>query len=383
MGPQKPRTQGSRSDEHEHSQKHHDGENRQKDRGVILGGAGARKACGIALAADRFSPGDGGPASNASIVQTPHKRSLPLPDGDQYLRESRPSDEFKRAIVEYLKLTKPRIVALLLITTVPSMILARRGLPPPWLIAATLIGGTVAAGGSNAVNQYVDRDIDRVMRRTRRRPVPRGTVDPRNALAFGIALGLAGVLWLAIFVNVFAAWLTASAFAFYVFVYTLWLKRRSPLNIVIGGAAGGVPVLVGWAAVTGHVGTPAMVLFSVVFLWTPPHFWALAMRYEHDYAAAGVPMLPVISSPDRTTRQIFLYALATVAASLVLYPVASTGPLYLGFALILGAWFIGCAVRLRGRPTPAAAMAWFRASINYLSLLFLGLALDTLAKSGI
>jgi protoheme IX farnesyltransferase len=283
-------------------------------------------------------------------------------------------------IVDYVKLTKPRIVALLLITTIPSMILARRGLPSTWLIGATLFGGTLAAGGSNAVNQYLDRDMDQVMLRTRRRPLPSGRIPVRHALAFGVGLATAGVIWLALIVNVPAALLTSSAFGFYVLVYTLWLKRRSPLNIVIGGAAGGVPVLVGWAAVTGRVGLPALLLFAIVFFWTPPHFWALAMRYERDYAAASIPMLPVVASRERTAKQIFFYSLATVAASLVLWPVARMGWLYLGSAATLGAWFVGFAVGLRRSITPALAMRLFKWSISYLALLFLAVALDTLVK---
>jgi heme o synthase len=285
-----------------------------------------------------------------------------------------------RLVAAYVALTKPRIIELLLVTTVPAMVLAEEGLPSLWLVAATLIGGTLAAGGANAINQYLDRDIDEVMRRTRRRPLPSHTLPPSRALAFGIALGVAGFVWLAAFVNLLAAALATAGLLFYVFVYTLWLKRRSVQNIVVGGAAGAVPALVGWAAVTGRVGWPAVVLFVVVFLWTPPHFWALALRYEGDYAAAGIPMLPVVAGTRATIRQILLYAVATVAASLVLVPVAGMGWVYLASAVTLGAWFLWAAVRVRTSSTLPAAMALFRWSISYLALLFLAVAVDALVR---
>jgi len=282
-------------------------------------------------------------------------------------------------VASYVQLTKPRIVELLLVTTVPAMILAKNGLPSLWLILATLLGGAAAAGGANAINQYVDRDIDEVMHRTRRRPLPAHRIHPRRALLFGIALGAAGFAWLWTTVNLLSAVLSLSALAFYVFVYTLWLKRRSSQNIVIGGAAGAVPALVGWAAVTGTVGAPAWVLFGIVFLWTPPHFWALSMRYERDYAAAGIPMLPVVAGKDATTRQILLYSVVLVASSLVLIPVAHMGVLYAAASLLLGWRFIAGAVRLRRKGTVGAAMSLFRYSILYLSLLFGVVAVDTFA----
>ncbi len=244
------------------------------------------------------------------------------------------------AVAAYVALTKPRIIELLLVTTVPAMVLAEEGLPTLWLVAATLIGGTLAAGGANAINQYVDRDIDEVMRRTRRRPLPSHRCRRRGRWRSGSRSGSAGFVWLAVFVNLLSAALATAGLLFYVFVYTLWLKRRSVQNIVVGGAAGAVPALVGWAAVTGRVGWPAVVLFVVVFLWTPPHFWALALRYERDYAAAGVPMLPVVAGTSATIRQILLYAVATVAASLVLVPVAGMGWVYVASAVGLGAWFL-------------------------------------------
>ena len=278
----------------------------------------------------------------------------------------------------YVRLTKPRIIYLLLITTVPSMVLAKRGLPRLWLVVATLAGGAIAAGGANAINQYLDRDIDEVMRRTRRRPLPAHLIRPRRALAFGLFLGVVAfvVLWRT--VNLLSASLAIAALAFYVLVYTMWLKRSSRQNIVIGGAAGAVPVLVGWAAVTGRIGLPAIVMFVIVFLWTPPHFWALAMRYERDYAVAGVPMLPVVAGWPATTRQIYAYTLILVAATLALVPAGRMGLVYLLAAIGLGVVFVVRAARLRRRPTAAAAMALFHFSIAYLALLFGAVALDAL-----
>jgi protoheme IX farnesyltransferase len=282
----------------------------------------------------------------------------------------------------YAQLTKPRIVLLLLITTVPAMILADRGVPSLWLIAATLIGGTAAAGGANAINQYIDRDIDDVMRRTRRRPLPSKRIEPRGALVFGLVLGAAGFVWLTALVNLLAAVLALGALAFYVLVYTLWLKRSTAQNIVIGGAAGAAPALVGWAAVTGRVGLPAVVLFAVVFIWTPPHFWALALRYERDYAAAGVPMLPVVAGREATERQILGYSIVLVAASLVLVPVAHSTWVYPVAASVLGLLFVQRAWRLRHEGTAKAAMELFRFSIVYLALLFASVAVDTLVRYG-
>jgi len=286
----------------------------------------------------------------------------------------RPS--LRETTAAYFQLTKPRIVLLLLITTVPAMVLAERGLPSPWLVLATLGGGAIAAGSANAINNYLDRDIDEVMRRTRRRPIPAHRIPPENALAFGYVLGAVSFFFLSIAVNVLAASLALSAIAFYVFVYTLWLKRSSVQNIVIGGAAGAVPALVGWAAVTGTVALPAWVLFAIVFVWTPPHFWALAMRYSGDYAAAGIPMLPVVRGPDETRRQILLYSLVLFGASLLLVPVARMGPIYLATAVVLGGWFVWRALRLWWRTSPAESMRLFRFSIVYLGLLFASVAAD-------
>ena len=281
----------------------------------------------------------------------------------------------------YVSLTKPRIIELLLVTTVPTMVLAERGVPSPWLMAAVVIGGTLAAGGANAINQYVDRDIDDLMRRTRHRPLPRQAIAPRRALAFGIVLSVVSFVWLTVTVNLLSALLAASAIAFYVFVYTLWLKRSTPHNIVIGGAAGCVPVLVAWAAVTGTVGVPALVLFAIVFYWTPPHFWALALRFQGDYAAAQVPMMPVVRGEAETARQIVLYSLLLVAVSLLLFPAAGMGLIYLGAAVLLGAAFVWYALRiLRNASDGRAAIGLFRYSISYLTLLFAAVAVDSLLR---
>jgi heme o synthase len=281
----------------------------------------------------------------------------------------------------YIALTKPRIIELLLITTVPTMVLAHGGIPSLWLVAAVVVGGTLAAGGANAINMYVDRDIDDVMRRTRHRPLPRHAVPPDRALAFGIALSVAAFAFLALTVNLLSAVLALSATAFYVFVYTMWLKRTTPQNIVIGGAAGCVPVLVAWAAVTGEVGLPALVLFAIVFYWTPPHFWALALRYRGDYAAANVPMLPVVRGEAETARQIVLYTVALVAVSLLLLPAAGMGWIYLVAAVALGLAFLWQAMRLAGNAENGrAAIRLFRYSISYLTLLFGAVALDAVVR---
>lgn len=281
----------------------------------------------------------------------------------------------------YIALTKPRIIELLLITTIPTMVLAADGVPSPWLMAAVLIGGTLAAGGANTINMYVDRDIDDIMRRTRHRPLPRHAVAPRNALTFGIVLSIVSFAWLTLTVNLLSALLATSAIAFYVFIYTMWLKRSTPQNIVIGGAAGCVPVLVAWAAVTGEVGLPAIVLFGMVFYWTPPHFWALALRYRGDYEAAGVPMLPVVRGEAETARQIVLYTAVLVGISLVLLPVAGMGAIYLVSAVVLGAAYLWGAIRLRSRVADgAAAIRLFNYSNSYLTLLFVAVAVDTLVR---
>jgi heme o synthase len=283
----------------------------------------------------------------------------------------------------YVALTKPRIIELLLVTTVPTMIVAARGMPGVWLVVATLVGGSFAAGSANTINCYVDRDIDQRMRRTERRPLPTSVVTPVEALRFGIVLGVVATLWLGLFVNWLSAGLALAAIGFYVFVYTLGMKRSTPSNIVIGGAAGCMPVLIGWAAVTGRVQLPALVLFAVIFYWTPPHFWALAIRFRDDYAAAGVPMLPVVAGLRETARQIVLYSWVMVAVSLLFYPVARMGPLYLTGAVVLGVLFLREAHALSGRARraePVKPMRLFHWSITYLSLLFGAMALDQLIR---
>lgn len=278
----------------------------------------------------------------------------------------------------YVALTKPRIIVLLLITTVPAMVLARGSIPPAWLVAATLLGGALAAGAANAINMVLDQDIDEVMRRTRDRPLPAHRVHPDDALRFGFVLATLAFLFLAITVNLLAALLALCAIAFYVFVYTAWLKRSTPMNIVIGGAAGAVPVLVGWAAVTGTLALPAWVLFAIVFVWTPPHFWALAMRFAGDYAVAGVPMLPVVRGEDETRRQILLYALLLFATTLVLVPVGRMGPVYTAAAVGLGGGFVWRALRLWRDPSRNRSWALFRFSVLYLGALFASVAVDAL-----
>ena len=282
-----------------------------------------------------------------------------------------------------MTLTKPRIVELLLITTVPAMILAAQGLPSLWLIAATIVGGALGAGGANAANMCLDRDIDRLMERTRDRPLATGEIRLVEAAVFAAALNAVAFVWLWAFVNLLAAALTAAAAAFYLFVYTMWLKRRHPSNIVIGGAAGAAPVLVGWAAVTGSLDWPAVVLFAVVFYWTPPHFWALAIRYRNDYQAADVPMLPAVVGLRTTARRIVGYALVLWALTLVLVPVASMGVVYLTAALVLGAGLCGLAVDVLRRPEPARSMRLFGWSNAYVVLLFSAIAADVLIRNGL
>ena len=284
---------------------------------------------------------------------------------------------------DYVALTKPRIIELLLVTTVPTMIVAERGLPSLWLVAATVLGGTLAAGGANAMNMVVDRDIDRVMVRTRNRPLASGRLTARAALTFAIGIELAAFAFLWATVNLLSAALAVAACLFYVFVYTLWLKRSSASNIVIGGAAGAVPVLVGWTAVTNSLDWPPVVLFAVIFYWTPPHFWALAIRYRDDYARAHVPMLPVVASLRTTAVRIVLYTLLLWALTLLFAPVAGMGDIYIAAALALGAVFTWLAVGLLRDSSPQAAMRVFTWSITYITLLFGAIALDQLVRSGL
>lgn len=296
-------------------------------------------------------------------------------------REQRKALGFRRKAHAYLMLTKPRIIELLLITTIPVMFLAARGVPDLWLVLATLVGGALSAGSAGAFNCYIDRDIDRVMKRTRNRPLVTGEVTSREALVFAWVLAVVSTLILGFFVNWFAAALAAIGNAFYVIVYSLWLKRRTAQNIIWGGAAGCVPVLVGWAAVTGSLSWTPVILFGIVFLWTPPHYWPLSMRYRADYAAADVPMLAVVRGRTQVGLQVVLYAWATVVCSLLLVPVAPMGVLYTVVALGAGAWFIVQSHQLYARAIrheEGAPMRVFHASITYLTLIFVAVGVDPL-----
>jgi len=286
-------------------------------------------------------------------------------------------------VAGYVALTKPRIIELLLVTTVPTMVVADKGIPSLWLIAATVIGGTLAAGGANAINMYVDRDIDALMKRTQNRPLVTGLIEPTHALVFAIALEVVAFLWLWALVNLLSAVLAVAACLFYVFVYTLWLKRSSSSNIVVGGAAGAAPVLIGWAAVTGDLSWAPIVLFAVIFFWTPPHFWALAIRYKDDYAAADVPMLPAVASFRTTARQMLAYTLVVWVLSLVFAPVAGLGLLYIASAVVLGGVFTYFAVEVLRTESPKVAMRMFTFSITYLTLLFAVMALDVVIRYGV
>jgi protoheme IX farnesyltransferase len=294
-----------------------------------------------------------------------------------------------RRLGGYVALTKPRVIELLLVTTVPVMVVAEASqpghgaLPSLWLILATVIGGSMAAGGANAVNMVVDRDIDAVMDRTRDRPLVTGVMTPQAALTFAVALEVAAFLWLWGFVNLLSAVLALSATAFYVFVYTLWLKRSTSQNIVIGGAAGCVPVLIGWSAVTGTLDWAPVVLFLIVFLWTPPHTWALAFKYRDDYSRADVPMLPSVAEARSVGRQSLAYTVALVAASLVLAPVAGLGALYLVAAAASGALFTWYAVAMLREPSARTSIRLFTFSITYVTVLFGAMALDRLVAVGL
>ena len=306
--------------------------------------------------------------------------------GVRAVRRSWPVSHVRHVVAAYLGLTKPRIIELLLVTTVPAMFLAAGGVPTLKIVLTTMIGGCMAAASANAFNCVLDRDIDERMRRTRRRPLPRHAVGPLGATVFGVILGIAATLWLGYFVNWLSAALALGANAFYIGVYTLWLKRRTPQNIIWGGIAGCFPPLIGWTAVTGSLAPTPFVMFLVVFFWTPPHTWALAMRYREDYAAANVPMLPVVRSAPAVARQILLYSVVTVLVSLALWPVADTGWLYPVVALILGVallWQSGLLLaRARRGLTDAALqpMRLFHWTNSYLALLFVAAAVDTLLR---
>jgi protoheme IX farnesyltransferase len=275
-----------------------------------------------------------------------------------------PPFSLRARLAGYVALTKPRIVELLLVTTVPTM------------FVATVLGGTLAAGGANAVNMVVDRDIDSLMERTSQRPLVRGVMTPRAAMVFAVIIEIIAFEWLVATVNLLSAVLAVSATLFYVFVYTIWLKRSTTRNIVIGGAAGAAPVLIGWSAVTNSLAWAPIVLFLVIFYWTPPHFWALAIRYREDYSAAGVPMLPSVVSLRETSDRILYYTAVMVALTVVFWLVAGMGVFYLVSALVLGAAFVAFAVAVRRNPNERTAMRLFSFSITYVTLLFGAIALD-------
>jgi heme o synthase len=287
----------------------------------------------------------------------------------------------RRTVAAYVALTKPRVIELLLVVTAPTMILAEGGIPSLWLMLATLIGGALSAGSAGAFNCYLDRDMDRVMKRTENRPLVTGELTDRQALVFAWALGAASIAWLWVFTNALAAALSLAAIVLYVVLYTMILKRRTAQNIVWGGVAGCMPVLIGWAAVTGDLSWPPVILFAIIFLWTPPHYWPLSMKYREDYRAAGVPMLSVVRGRAQVGLQVILYAWATVACSLLLIPVAHMGLVYGFVALIVGGWFIYETHRLYNlaiRHEHVSPMRVFHGSIAYLTLVFVAVGVDPL-----
>jgi heme o synthase len=332
----------------------------------------------------------GGPGSAARFGRVADSsevagRHAPLVTQARTESSSRTVGRTRRAgttALAYFHLTKPRVIELLLVTTLPAMILAAGKMPPLSLVLEVLIGGALAAGGANTINCWIERDRDQMMRRTAHRPLPHGDVNPAGALVFGLVLEALAFALLWSTVNLLSAALAVSAMLFYVFVYTIWLKPRSPQNIVIGGAAGAVPVLVGWAAVTGGLAAPAWVLFAIVFFWTPPHFWALSLKYFDDYKAAGIPMLPVAKGIPTAVRQIVVYAFVVVAVTFTLPLVTdAVGVAYVVIAAVLGALFIAQAIRLARDTTPAQAIRLFTFSNTYLALLFAAVAVDTLLHS--
>jgi protoheme IX farnesyltransferase len=299
----------------------------------------------------------------------------------QTLENTAQRPSFWRKAKAYFALTKPRVIELLLIATVPTMILAARGIPDPWLVIATVFGGALSAGSANSFNCYIDRDIDKIMGRTKSRPLVTGELSAKEAYFFAWGLGVGSVLWLGLLVNWLAAALSLSAILFYVFVYTLLLKRRTPQNIVWGGAAGAMPVLIGWAAVAGELNATAWVLFLIVFLWTPPHYWPLSLRYKTEYNEAGVPMLPVVRSNKTVGVQIVLYAWALIASTLLLIPVGQMGIIYTATAALGGAFFLFESHRLNAEAKKGEIrnpMRLFHGSITYLTVVFVAIAIDPL-----
>ncbi len=292
------------------------------------------------------------------------------------LTEKKAPGPVRQTISSYVDLMKPHVTVLLLGTTVAAMAIAKQGLPSLGLVLATLLGGAMAAGSANCINCYIDRDIDQVMGRTQRRSLPAGKVQPQQALIFGIALGTGAFVVLSLFVNLLSALLACSAIFFYVFIYTMWLKRSTAQNIVIGGAAGAVPVLVGWTAVTGNLSLPAIWLFAIIFYWTPPHFWALALLIQKDYEKAKVPMLPVVNGERETRKQILLYSLLLLAVTMMLFAMHTMGYFYLVCALLLGGILIYMAVRLLLDHTKKWARTLFWYSNCYLALIFAVMVID-------
>lgn len=276
----------------------------------------------------------------------------------------------------YVSLTKPKIISLLLVTTMPGMVLAQRGWPSNWLILATLVGGAMSAAGANAINCWYDRDIDGVMKRTRSRPLVTGEIAANHGLAFGVSLGVVAFVLLWATTTLAAAVLSLIALLFYVFIYTVWLKRRTPQNIVIGGAAGAFPPMVGWAAVTGDVSLAGAIMFAIIFFWTPPHFWALALKLKDDYEEAGVPMLPVTHGAEFTRLQIFRYSVLLVLVSFIIAPAAQLGVVYLGVAFVLGLAFIGYAFQLWRYGATTSPMVLYKYSLLYLGVLFIAMGID-------
>jgi protoheme IX farnesyltransferase len=307
------------------------------------------------------------------------KTARPVADATQRARPP-----LRVLVSAYASLMKLRVIELLLVTTLPAMVLAQRGIPPLWLVLMTLAGGTLAAGSAHAFNQVLERDIDVHMRRTRRRPVATGLISPRAGAVFAAALLVVAIGVMLVFVNPLAAALTLAANLFYVLIYTVVLKRRTAQNIVWGGVAGCLPTLIGWAAVTGSLAWPPVLLFLIVFFWTPPHYWPLAMRYRDDYQQVGVPMLPVVASAARVAAQIVAYSWAMVATSFVLLPIADLGWLYGALAALAGVWFLTEAHRLYARARRDAtaanlkAMRLFHGSITYLTVVFVAVAADVL-----
>ena len=288
----------------------------------------------------------------------------------------RSSPFLNEQIVGYIALTKPRIIELLLITTVPPMFVAAGAVPGAWLMIATVVGGTFAAGGANAINMFLDRDIDQLMERTKSRPLVTGVISPKNALIFALTLEVIAFIWLWQFVNFLSAVLAISATLFYVFIYSLWLKRISSLNIVIGGAAGAVPVLVGWAAVTNSLNWSPLILFLIIFFWTPPHSWALMIKYRDDYSNASVPMLPSVESLSAVADRIILYTIVQIALTIVFAFVADMGVFYLVSAIVLGAIFGALTLPVKRDLSERSAMRLFSFSIVYITLLFGAITLD-------